>query len=271
SLQSPLAQGHLKGMHTADVVAKSTRMGWMPFYPQFDQNSLDVADAAAEAVARGEADDEASWVADRLKAEDMRFAVEDVDAPQNWPRTLVLWRSNLLGSSAKGEEYFLKHLLGTHHNVMGEDHSRSRPKDVTWHEQAPEGKLDLLVSADFRMTSSTLLSDVVFPAATWYEKHDLNTTDMHPYIHAFTPAINPPWEAKTDYDLFRLLAEEFSRQARTHLGVRKDLVATALTHDTPGEIAQPGGHAPDWKGTDISAVPGKNLPDLKIVERDYTA
>ena len=271
SLQSPLAQGHLKGMHTADVVAKSTRMGWMPFFPQFDQNSLDVADAASEGVARGEAPDEARWVADRLKAQDMRFAVEDVDAPQNWPRTLMLWRSNLLGSSAKGEEYFLKHLLGTHHNVLGSDHSTSRPKDVTWHEQAPEGKLDLLVSADFRMTSSTLLSDVVFPAATWYEKHDLSSTDMHPYVHAFTPAINPPWEAKTDYDLFRLLAEEFSRQAKVHLGVRKDMVATALTHDTPGELAQPGGHAPDWKGTDVPAVPGKNLPNLQVVERDYTA
>ncbi|TQN39211.1 nitrate reductase subunit alpha [Kocuria rosea] len=250
SLQSPLAQGHLKGMHTADVVAKSTRMGWMPFFPQFDQNSLDVADAASEGVARGEAPDEARWVADRLKAQDMRFAVEDVDAPQNWPRTLMLWRSNLLGSSAKGEEYFLKHLLGTHHNVLGSDHSTSRPKDVTWHEQAPEGKLDLLVSADFRMTSSTLLSDVVFPAATWYEKHDLSSTDMHPYVHAFTPAINPPWEAKTDYDLFRLLAEEFSRQAKVHLGVRKDMVATALTHDTPGrDRPSPAGHAPDLEGT----------------------
>lgn len=271
AVQSPLAQGHLKGMHTADVIAKSTRMGWMPFYPQFDRNSLDVADAAAEGVARGEAPDEAAWVAQQLKQERLRFAVEDVDAPQNWPRTLILWRSNLLGSSAKGEEYFLKHLLGTHHNVMGQDHGQARPRDVAWHEQAPEGKLDLLVSADFRMTSSTLLSDVVLPAATWYEKHDLSSTDMHPYVHAFTPAIPPPWEAKTDYDLFRLLAEEFSRQARTHLGVRKDLVATALTHDTPGEIAQPGGHAPDWKGTDLPAVPGKNLPNLAVVERDYTA
>jgi nitrate reductase alpha subunit len=270
-LQSPLAEGHLAGLHTADVIAKSTRMGWMPFFPQFDRNSLDIADAAAAGVARGEAPDEARWVADRLKAQEMRFAVEDVDAPHNWPRTLILWRSNLFGSSAKGEEYFNRHLLGTHHNVLGSDHSSSRPKDVTWHDSAPEGKLDLLVSADFRMTSSTLLSDVVFPAATWYEKHDLNTTDMHPYVHAFTPAIAPPWEAKTDYDLFRLLAEEFSRQARTHLGVRKDLVATALTHDTPGELAQPGGHAPDWKGTDVPAIPGKNLPDLKIVERDYGA
>jgi len=271
SLQSPLAEGHLAGKHTADVIAQSTRLGWMPFYPQFDSNSMDVADQAIAAVARGEAEDEGRWVADRLKAGDMNFAVEDIDAPENWTRTLVVWRSNLFGSSAKGEEYFLKHLLGTHHSVQGTDHEESRPKEVRWHDEAPEGKLDLLVSADFRMTSTTLLSDVVFPAATWYEKHDLSSTDMHPFVHAFSPAINPPWEAKTDYELFRLLSNEVARQSETHLGVRQDLVATPLTHDTPGEIAQPGGHVPDWKGTDVPAVPGKNLPTLKIVERDYTA
>ena len=63
------------------------------------------------------------------------------------------------------------------------------------------------------MTSTTLLSDVVFPAATWYEKHDLSSTDMHPFVHAFTPAIDPPWEAKSDFDLFHAIAEEFSEMA----------------------------------------------------------
>ena len=271
SLQSPLADGHLKGMHTADVVAQSTRLGWMPFFPQFHENPLDVADAAVGAVERGEADTEPEWIARRLEDGGLNFAVEDPDAPENWPRTLVLWRSNLLGSSAKGEEYFLKHLLGTHSSVQGKDHEGSKPRDVRWREEAPEGKLDLLVSADFRMTSSTLLSDVVFPAATWYEKHDLSSTDMHPYVHAFSPAINPPWEAKTDWKLFQLLADEVAEQSKKHLGVRRDVVATALTHDTPGEIAQPGGHAPEWKNTDVPAVPGQNMPSLKIVERDYPA
>jgi nitrate reductase alpha subunit len=271
SLQSPLGRGDLRGMHTADVVAKSTRMGWMPFYPQFRENSLDLADRAGEAVAAGEAEDEAAYVAGRLNSGDLDLSVEDPDAEENWPRTLMLWRSNLLGSSAKGEEYFLKHLLGTHHSVQGEEHSDSRPSDVAWHEEAPEGKLDLLVSADFRMTSSTLLSDVVLPAATWYEKHDLSSTDMHPYVHAFTPAIDPPWEARTDHRMFKDLAEEFSRQAARHLGTRRDVVAVPLQHDTPGQLAQPGGHAPDWKNTGITGVPGRNMPIFKTVERDYPA
>ncbi|CAN7176018.1 nitrate reductase subunit alpha [Arthrobacter sp. LjRoot78] len=272
ALKSPLSTGALDGMHTADALAQSARLGWMPFYPQFDRNPLDLADEAEAAVAAGTAKDTPGYIADALKNRTLNPAIEDVDAPENWPRTLVLWRSNLFGSSAKGNEYFLRNLLGTHNNVLGQDHAEGlKPKDVKWHEQAPEGKLDLLVSADFRMTSTTLLSDVVFPAATWYEKHDLSSTDMHPFVHAFSPAIDPPWETKTDFDTFHLLAQEFSRQAKTHLGVRRDLVSVPLQHDTPGQLAQPGGIVRDWRETDIPAVPGQNMPVFSVVERDYTA
>ena len=271
SLKSPLAEGHFDGMHTADTLAQSARLGWMPFYPQFDRNPLDLADEVQAAIERGDATDAPSYVAAALKSGQLKSAIDDVDAPGNWPRTLVLWRSNLFGSSAKGNEYFLKHLLGTHHNVLGQDHvNAARPRDVVWHENAPEGKLDLLVSADFRMTSTTLLSDIVYPAATWYEKHDLSSTDMHPFVHAFTPAIDPPWEAKTDFEMFHLLAEEVSRQAKTHLGTRRDLVSVPLQHDTPGEIAQPGGVVRDWRQANIPAVPGQNMPVFQLVERDYT-
>ncbi len=272
SLSSPLATGHLAGMHTADTISQSTRLGWMPFYPQFDQNPLDLADDVSAAVQRGDTADAPSYVASALQDGTLRPAIEDVDAPANWPRTLVLWRSNLMGSSAKGNEYFLKHLLGTHSNLMGTENPEApRPNEVAWHDDAPQGKLDLLVSADFRMTSTTLLSDVVFPAATWYEKHDLSSTDMHPFVHAFTPAIDPPWQAKTDFETFHLIAQQLSEMATTHLGVRKDLVSVPLQHDTPGETAQPGGRAADWRADGVVGKPGQNMPVFVLVERDYTA
>lgn len=272
ALTSPLSTGSLDGTHSADALARSWRQGWMPFYPQFDRNPLELAEEAEAAVAAGEAETVQDWIATELHEGRLKGAVEDVDAPENWPRNLILWRSNLFGSSAKGNEYFLRHLLGTHHNTLPNDHGADqRPKDVKWHEDAPEGKLDLLVSADFRMTSTTLLSDIVFPAATWYEKYDLSATDMHPYVHAFTPAIDPPWEAKTDYQLFRLLLERISVFARKHLGTRKDIVAVPLQHDTPGQIAQPGGVSRDWKAEGRKPVPGKDMPVLAVVERDYTA
>ncbi|MCP6503173.1 molybdopterin-dependent oxidoreductase, partial [Klebsiella pneumoniae] len=82
-------------------------------------------------------------------------------------------------------EYFLKHLLGTSNGVQGKDLGAevAKPSEVVWHDKAPEGKLDLLVTLDFRMSTTCLYSDIVLPTATWYEKNDLNTSDMHPFIH----------------------------------------------------------------------------------------
>ena len=271
-VNSPLATGSLGDLHTADAMALSHRLGWMPFYPQFDANPLDLADEAKAAVEAGEAADVNEWVARRLKSGELKSSLEDIDDPVNWPRTMIVWRSNFMGSSAKGNEYFLKHLLGTHNNLMPNEHAAdSHPKVVKFRDEAPEGKLDLLLSADFRMTSTTLLSDIVFPAATWYEKHDISSTDMHPFVHAFTPAIDPPWETRTDFDIFQALARAISTLAVGHLDTRSDLVAVPLQHDTPGQVAQPGGKVYDWKDTDLPCVPGKNAPALMIVERDYTA
>jgi nitrate reductase alpha subunit len=186
---------------------------------------------------------------------------------------LTVWRANVLGSSGKGHEYFLDHLLGTPEpGVRAEESPEElRPTDVRWREHAPRGKLDLLTTIDFRMTSNALFSDVVLPAATWYEKVDLSSTDLHPFVHTFNAAIPPPWEAKTDWDAFRLLAQTFSRLAEKHLGVRRDLIAAPLQHDTPDELAQPLGEVRDWRAGECEPVPGKTMPKLIVVERDYPA
>ena len=107
---------------------------------------------------------------------------------------MFVWRSNLLGSSGKGHEYFLKHLLGTSHGVLGKELGEmgaQKPTEVVWHDEAPEGKLDLLVTLDFRMSTTCVYSDIVLPTATWYEKNDLNTSDMHPFIHPLTGGGGP--------------------------------------------------------------------------------
>ncbi|WP_213452033.1 nitrate reductase subunit alpha [Rhizomonospora bruguierae] len=265
---APTGSGAFAGKHTMDLLAQSARLGWMPSAPTFDRNPLDLADEAVAAAP----DDPTGWVAGEVGAGRLGFACTDPDAPENWPRVLTVWRANLLGSSAKGNEYFLRHLLGTDANLRATEADPSlRPRDVTWPERAPEGKLDLLLSLDFRMTSTTLFSDIVLPAATWYEKHDLNSTDMHPFVHAFTPAINPPWQTRTDFDAFHGIARAFAGLARTHLGVRRDLVATPLLHDTADAMATPHGVVRDWRDTGEVPVPGRTMPRLTIVERDYGA
>jgi len=261
------AEGRFAGLSTADLIAQSARMGWMPSYPTFDRNPLDLVE---EAAAAGQEIGE--YVPAKLVSGDLRFAAEDPDAPENFPRVLTVWRANLLGSSAKGNEYFLHHLLGTDSNLRADEAGEGqRPRDVVWRAEAPTGKLDLLLSLDFRMTSTTIYSDVVLPAATWYEKYDLNTTDMHPFVNSFSPAISPPWQTRTDFDIFHTLARQFSVLGAQHLGVRQDVVAVPLTHDTPDEMAYPHGVVADWKTGEVAPIPGKTMPKLVVVERDYGA
>ncbi|MHB1615062.1 MAG: nitrate reductase subunit alpha, partial [Actinomycetes bacterium] len=267
TVASASADGQLAGKTTADILAQSARMGWMPSYPTFDRSSLQLADdAQAAGLPVGE------YVPAELKAGRLRFASENPDAPENFPRVLTVWRANLLGSSGKGNEYFLKHLLGTDSSLRAtEAPPEARPNDVVWHDEAPTGKLDLLLSLDFRMTSTTLFSDVVLPAATWYEKHDLSTTDMHPFVNSFNPAIAPPWQTRTDFDAFATIGKTFSALAAKHLGVRKDVVAVPLTHDTPDEMANPHGRVLDWKAGECEPIPGRTMPTLVVVDRDYAA
>ena len=267
ALTSPTGQGLWRGRHTMDLLAQSVALGWMPMFPQFDRSPLDLADEAEVAGV-----DASAYVSGQLANGGLGLAIQDPDAPRNWPRVLTVWRANLLGSSSKGNEYFLRHLLGTDSNLRATPTPPDRrPADVAWSEEIPEGKLDLLLSMDFRMTSTTLLSDLVLPAATWYEKADLSSTDMHPFVHAFTPAIDPPWETRSDYAAFAAIADAFSRFAKTHLGIRRDVVMMPVQHDTPGETACPGGVGQDWRKTGQPPVPGATMGNLTVVERDYGA
>lgn len=108
-----------------------------------------------------------------LKDKSLQFAAENPDAPENFPRNLFVWTANLLGSSAKGNDFFNKYLLGTEHTVFAEEEG---PTEIKWREQeelqkpggVAEGKLDLLIDIDFRMAGTALYSDVVLPTATWY-------------------------------------------------------------------------------------------------------
>ena len=103
-LARPLGAGRFAGQTFADVLAQAARMGWMPSLP-------DVRPQPARPGRRGgrrRPGARASYVVDELRAGRLRFAGEDPDAPENFPRVLTIWRANLLGSSAKGNEYFLQ-------------------------------------------------------------------------------------------------------------------------------------------------------------------
>jgi nitrate reductase alpha subunit len=265
-LLSPLADPTSYRCSMIDLNVKAERMGWLPSAPQLSVNPLSLA---AEADKAGVAVKD--HVVAGMKSGQIRMSCEDPDNPVNFPRNLFIWRSNLFGSSGKGHEYFLRHFLGTRHGLQGKDLGEMngvKPQEVAWRDPAPEGKLDLVVTLDFRMSTSCLYSDIVLPTATWYEKNDLNTSDMHPFIHPLSTAVDPVWEARSDWETYKTIAKKFSELVVGYLGVERDLVLTPIQHDTPTEVAQPF-EVKDWKKGECDLVPGVTAPQIAVVERDY--
>ncbi|AIM17227.1 nitrate reductase subunit alpha [Neobacillus sp.] len=252
----------------ADYNALAVRLGWVASYPQFNTNSLKIYEQANAS----NPEEVAKYVADQVKQGNLKFSIEEPSNPINFPRTMFVWRANLIGSSSKGHEYFLKYMLGTHSAVLAEPYKELGTTEVDEKMDPPEeGKLDLMIDIDFRMTSTGLYSDIILPAATWYEKYDISSTDTHPYIHPFNPAITPPWEARSDWDNFKKLAKTFTEMAKKYFpNPVKDVVTTPLLHDTVDEISQKFGLVPDWKQDGSEPIPGQNFPRVHVVERDYT-
>ncbi len=262
---SPLADKKQFGGSMIDYNVRAERMGWLPSAPQLQTNPMQVvSDAKAAGM------DPKDYTVKALKDGSLKMSCEDPDHPDNWPRNMFVWRSNILGSSGKGHEYFLKHLLGTSNGVQGKDMGKdeAKPQEVVWHDKAPEGKLDLVVTLDFRMSTTCLYSDIVLPTATWYEKNDLNTSDMHPFIHPLSTAVDPAWQSRSDWEIYKGFAKKFSEVCVGHLGVEHEMVLTPIMHDTPGELAQPF-DVKDWKRGEVDLIPGKTGPQMTVVERDY--
>ena len=120
------------------------------------------------------------------------------------------------------------------------------------------------------MSSTCLFSDIVLPTATWYEKDDMNTSDMHPFIHPLSAAVDPAWESRSDWEIYKGIAKAFSQLCVGHLGKETDVVLQPLLHDSPAELSQPC-EVLDWRKGECDLIPGKTAPNIVAVERDYPA
>ncbi|WP_392559888.1 nitrate reductase subunit alpha [Orbus mooreae] len=265
-LLSPLADTDKYSDSLIDFNIKAERLGWLPSSPQLNVNPLKINQQA-----QAQNQDPISYTVNGLKQGDIKFASQSPDNDRCHPRQMFIWRSNLLGSSGKGHEYLLNYLLGTENGLQNTDLGKQglvKPTELEWQDQPLTGKLDLVVTMDFRMSSTCLFSDIVLPTATWYEKDDLNTSDMHPFIHPLSAAVDPAWEAKSDWEIYKGLAKEFSHLCDGHLGVETDIVSLPIQHDSAAELGQPY-DVKDWLKGECDLIPGKTAPHLIKVERNY--
>ena len=265
---SPAGNGALDSRHMADCVALGARLGWMPMHPTFDRNPLDLADEARAAGA-----DPAGHVARELAEGRLRFACEDPDRPENFPRVLTLWRANLLGSSSKGHEYFLRHILGvpTPRCRDPESPPDQRPGEVRWRDEAPEGKLDLLHHD--RLPHERLVRVLGRRAAGGHLVREARPLEHRPApVRAPVQRGDPAAVGgEADWDAFNRIAERFaswrrSTSARAPTSSRPRCCTTA-----PDELAQPRRAVRDWRAGECEPMPGRTMPKLVAVERDYAA
>ncbi len=81
------------------------------------------------------------------------------------------------------------------HNVAG------------WLRNAVEtGDIECLVTMDFQKTLTVAESTVALPAASWYEKTELTTTPLHPYVQLQQRIVDPPGEAQEEIWILTELA-----------------------------------------------------------------
>jgi nitrate reductase alpha subunit len=266
---SPTASGSLRGMAPIDAIALAARLGWQLPYPAFDRNPLAMAgDSAALTRESGYLND---YMISALTSGSVKFAVDDPDDPAVWPRVLYTWRADPFGRWAEGREHMLRHLLGaeTDTPAVSEVDPGERPKTVAWREEAPVGKLDLLVVLDSHRSETSELADVILPLTP--VEDELSSRDMHLYARSDWRAGEASGDLRSPWGAFGELARVFSELAASRLAGAVDLVAVPLLKDTPCEASQAHGIVSDWRGGDEGPLPGKTAPFAATLKRNFGA
>ncbi|NLC38825.1 MAG: molybdopterin-dependent oxidoreductase, partial [Clostridia bacterium] len=73
------------------------------------------------------------------------------------------------------------------------------------------GQMELTVTVDLFMTETARLSDLVLPAASFFEDYDLHHSYWHHWVALNEKAIGPYFEAKSDLEIMSRLAERLNR------------------------------------------------------------
>lgn len=73
-----------------------------------------------------------------------------------------------------------------------------------------DGTLEYVIACDFMYTTTVDYADVVLPGVSWWEKTDVVTTPLHPYIQLQQKAADAPGEARPEIWIFSELARRIN-------------------------------------------------------------
>ena len=101
-------------------------------------------------------------------------------------------------------------------------------------------KLDLSVALEFTMTPSAVMCDYVLPMSDWFERPEIGPStpcDIFNFIHLTDAVMPPEFERRSDYDVFKGLAE----QARLRQGLALEGSHRVLQLARPGACSRSTG------------------------------
>jgi DMSO reductase family type II enzyme molybdopterin subunit len=94
-------------------------------------------------------------------------------------------------------------------NVLRRSNLPQRMLETLW------PRLELVVDVNQKQTFTGLHADYLLPAAGYYEKPGIKYSVAYvPYLHYCDAAVRPVGEAKDEWEIYALLAEEIQRQAK---------------------------------------------------------
>lgn len=153
----------------------------------------------------------------------IRFNLKNWWFPEGAKLNWVPYLHFLQGKGPRYPAHGIKAMVGGWGNPFDQHNMSNRLK-----ERATSGELEFILTTDFQMSTSCQWSDVVLPAPSWYEKHDLTATILHPYLQLQQPAIKPLFESRSELWIFRELAKRLDPQFAAHFFPELDENAAAL-------------------------------------------
>ena len=217
-----------------DYNVRAERMGWLPSgAAAADQPDPGGADAAAAGGgSKGLRGQGAQGGALEMSCE--------IPTTANWPRNMFVWRSNLLSAPRQGPRVLPQAPAGHQQRRAGQGSAATTPSPPRWsgttrrpRQARPAGDARLPHEHDLPVLGHRAAHrHLVREERPQHQRHA-------PFIHPLSAAVDPAWQSRSDWEIYKGFAKKFSEVCVGHLGVEPELVLTPLMHDSPGELAQP--------------------------------
>jgi anaerobic selenocysteine-containing dehydrogenase len=116
-----------------------------------------------------------------------------------WTKRYREMQSNAIADQIEsGQPYPIKALFSSGLDIQFFGNSRRMVEDLN--------KLDFIAVTEYFHTPGTQVADIVLPIASWLERPILQT-DYHGCVRLIQPAVSPPGECRTEWDIYAGLAK----------------------------------------------------------------